>query len=63
VTVAWNKADLHIHSTHSDGLAKIPEIMDYVQERTDLNILDVGPTVLKLMGVPIPPEMEGRPLV
>jgi predicted AlkP superfamily phosphohydrolase/phosphomutase len=33
------------------------------QERTDLNILDVGPTVLKLMGVPIPPEMEGRPLV
>ena len=33
------------------------------QERADLNILDVGPTVLKLMGVPIPPEMEGRPLI
>lgn len=32
------------------------------RERADLNILDVGPTVLKLMGVPIPPEMEGRPV-
>ena len=29
----WSKADLHIHSNHSDGLATIPEIMDYVQER------------------------------
>lgn len=32
-------------------------------ERQDLNLLDVGPTVLKLMGLPVPPEMEGRVLV
>ncbi|NPV45831.1 MAG: phosphodiesterase [Armatimonadetes bacterium] len=31
--------------------------------RDDLNILDVGPTVLKLMGLPVPPEMEGKPLL
>jgi len=41
VTAAWNKADLHIHSTHSDGLGKIPEIMDYVQERTDLKVIAI----------------------
>jgi predicted AlkP superfamily phosphohydrolase/phosphomutase len=29
----------------------------------DLDILDVGPTVLKLMGLPIPPEMEGKPIL
>jgi len=32
----WSKADLHIHSNHSDVLAKIPEIMEYVAHRTDL---------------------------
>ncbi len=31
--------------------------------REDLNILDVGPTVLKLMGLPLPKEMEGKALV
>ena len=41
MTAAWNKADLHIHSTHSDGLGKIPEIMDYVQERTDLKVIAI----------------------
>ncbi len=28
----------------------------------DLNILDVAPTLLKAMGLPIPGEMEGKPL-
>ncbi len=37
----WSKADLHIHSNHSDGLATIPEIMDYVQERTDLRVIAI----------------------
>ncbi len=36
MTEVWSKADLHIHSNHSDGLAKIPEIMEYVAHRTDL---------------------------
>ena len=37
----WSKADLHIHSNHSDGLAKIPEIMEYVQNRTDLSVIAI----------------------
>lgn len=37
----WSKADLHIHSNHSDGLARIPEIMDYVQEKTDLKVIAI----------------------
>jgi len=37
----WGKADLHIHSNHSDGLAKIPEIMEHVQEHTDLNVIAI----------------------
>jgi predicted metal-dependent phosphoesterase TrpH len=35
------KADLHIHSNHSDGLARVPEIMDYVQEKTDLSVIAI----------------------
>lgn len=40
-TPVWSKADLHIHSAHSDGLAKIPEIMEYVQHRTDLSVIAI----------------------
>lgn len=29
----------------------------------NLNILDVGPTALELMGVPIPPQMEGKAII
>jgi len=41
VTDTWSKADLHIHSNHSDGVARIPEIMDYVQEKTDLSVIAI----------------------
>lgn len=37
----WSKADLHIHSDHSDGLASIPEIMEYVATRTDLKVIAI----------------------
>lgn len=37
----WSKADIHIHSHHSDGLASIPEIMDYVQAETDLSVIAI----------------------
>ena len=37
----WGKADLHIHSDHSDGLSRIPEIMEYVQNRTDLDVIAI----------------------
>ena len=37
----WSKADLHIHSDHSDGLASVPEIMEYVQHETDLSVIAI----------------------
>lgn len=37
----WGKADLHIHSTHSDGTATIQEIMDYVHGKTDLDVIAI----------------------
>ena len=37
----WSKADLHIHSSHSDGLASIPDIMEYVQHKTDLKVIAI----------------------
>jgi len=35
------KADLHIHSSHSDGMSDAPELLDYVESRTDLDIIAV----------------------
>lgn len=37
----WSKADLHIHSTHSDGLATPEEIVSYAATRTDLKVIAV----------------------
>ncbi|MHB1341941.1 MAG: PHP domain-containing protein [Coriobacteriia bacterium] len=41
MTEVWGKADLHIHSNHSDGLAKIPDIMEYVANETDLSVIAI----------------------
>jgi len=38
---AWSKADLHIHSSESDGLATPEEIVDYVATRTDLKVIAI----------------------
>ncbi len=35
------KADLHIHTALGDGMAEIPELLDYVQEHTDLSAIAV----------------------
>ncbi|HET6350752.1 MAG TPA: CehA/McbA family metallohydrolase [Coriobacteriia bacterium] len=40
-TVHNGKADLHIHSDHSDGLASIPQIMEYVAHHTDLDVIAI----------------------
>lgn len=37
----WSKADLHIHSNHSDGLASVPDIMEYVATQTDLKVIAI----------------------
>jgi predicted metal-dependent phosphoesterase TrpH len=41
VNDTWSRADLHIHSDNSDGLARIPQIMDHVQEHTDLKVIAI----------------------
>ena len=38
---AWSKADLHIHSTRSDGLASPRQIMEYAARRTDLSVIAI----------------------
>src|SRR5262245_49814901 len=35
------KADIHMHTSLSDGLMTIQEILDWVQERTDLDVIAV----------------------
>lgn len=35
------KADLHIHTSYSDGMADVPELLDYVEEHTDLDLIGI----------------------
>ena len=35
------KADLHIHTALGDGMAEIPELLDYVEEKTDLTAIAI----------------------
>jgi predicted metal-dependent phosphoesterase TrpH len=35
------KADLHIHTARGDGMADLPELLDYVQDKTDLTVIAV----------------------
>jgi predicted metal-dependent phosphoesterase TrpH len=38
---AVGKADLHVHTAQGDGMAEIPELLDYVEEHTDLSVLAI----------------------
>src|SRR5579883_3263871 len=33
------KADLHMHTRHSDGQPTVPELMDHVRDCTDLDVI------------------------
>lgn len=35
------KADLHIHSEHSDGMASVEEILEFVEHKTDLDLIAI----------------------
>ena len=35
------KADIHIHSEYSDGMASVEEILEYVEHRTDLDLIAI----------------------
>ena len=36
-----SKADLHIHTTASDGTATVPELLEYVARTTDLRVIGI----------------------
>lgn len=36
-----SKADLHIHTIHSDGAPTVPELLAYVAEKTDLRLIAI----------------------
>src|SRR3990172_10430987 len=35
------RADLHIHTAHGDGMAQVPELLDYVEAETDLEFIAI----------------------
>ncbi len=35
------KADLHIHTRYGDGMATVPELLDYVEQNLDLDVIAV----------------------
>lgn len=37
----WSRADLHIHSTYSDGIHDIPTILEHVASATDLRLIAI----------------------
>ncbi|MBM3188397.1 MAG: phosphotransferase [Chloroflexi bacterium] len=39
--VLWNKADLHVHSTYSDGIHDIPTLLEHTAVHTDIRILAI----------------------
>lgn len=37
----WSDADLHIHTSHSDGTATVREVLAYVATQTDLRVIAI----------------------
>ena len=35
------KADIHIHTTHSDGMATVEQVLEYVENETDLDLIAI----------------------
>ncbi len=35
------KADIHIHTTHSDGMATVEQVLDFVENKTDLDLIAI----------------------
>ena len=41
MSTVWSKADLHVHSTHSDGHASVGEVLEYAARKTDLRVVAI----------------------
>ena len=39
--IKWGKADLHMHTSHGDGLASVKQIFEYVENYTDLDVIAI----------------------
>lgn len=35
------RADIHIHTTHSDGMASVEQVFDFVERKTDLDLIAI----------------------
>lgn len=35
------KADIHIHTTHSDGMATVEQVLDFVEHKTNLDLIAI----------------------
>ncbi len=35
------KADIHIHTTHSDGMATVEQVFEFVENETDLDLIAI----------------------
>lgn len=35
------RADIHIHTTHSDGMATVEQVLDFVENQTDLDLIAI----------------------
>jgi predicted metal-dependent phosphoesterase TrpH len=41
MSTAWSKADLHVHTTHSDGHAGVEELLEHAASTTDLRVIAI----------------------
>lgn len=39
--MTMGKADIHIHTTHSDGMATVVQVLEFVEHQTDLDLIAI----------------------
>jgi predicted metal-dependent phosphoesterase TrpH len=37
----WSKADIHVHTTYSDGHADVDEVLEHAAQYTDLRVIAI----------------------